>query len=406
MMKTNQKSLLMPLFACSILVAPAVQADEYPTGWYIGGELGRSGTDFDNNRLNNLATAAGLNITNSTIDDTANSRGLFLGYQFNEFLAVEGGYRDIGDFGSTITGTATDPAQFNQIASSLVPQSGDGGTLGIILSYPFAENWRLSGKIGMWNWENEIDVTASTNVANTSNSETDIYYGAEASYQISNRWQAYFSAVRYEFDRDESSNLSIGLRYFFDSDKKTESRAKPAPRRVTPVPASASQPETKTQVAPKDTDGDGIYDEKDQCANTPRNHQVDSKGCTLFEAVTYQHELVIEYPNNSSVIDSKYQGKIQKLVDFARDKGIKYMQIVGHTSAPGTEEYNQWLSEQRAKSLKTVLVEQYGFSGDQIETVGKGEREPIAQGDTEAAHSRNRRIKVNLSATGKNPKTK
>lgn len=419
MMNSNQKRLAMPLFACSALFLSSANASEFcaklengcesPTGWYVGGELGRSSSDFDMDRLNELATAGGLNVTSATIDDEGTSRGLIFGYQFNPYFAVEGGFRDLGDFSSDISGTTTDPAQFNQIASTLVPQSGDGGSLGIILSYPFSKGWKLSGKIGMWNWENENDITASTTVADPSGSEIDIYYGAEASYQLTNRWQTYFSAVRYEFDRDQANSLSLGVRYFFGGDNKSSrsstSRAKPAPAPQPAKAAPAPEP-VKTATAPKDSDGDGVYDDKDRCAGTPRNHVVDGMGCTVYEEVEYQHQLVINYPNNSSVIDASYLAKIQELVDFAKDNSIKYLQVVGHTSAPGTEEYNQWLSEERAKSLQTILVERHGYSDDQIETVGKGELQPIAQGDTETAYAKNRRIEVNLSATGKNPKTK
>jgi outer membrane protein OmpA-like peptidoglycan-associated protein len=59
--------------------------------------------------------------------------------------------------------------------------------------------------------------------------------------------------------------------------------------------------------------------------------------------VDYQHLLVIYSPNNSSVTDSAYHAKTEELVNFAKDKGIKHIQVVGHTSAPGKEDYNQWL---------------------------------------------------------------
>lgn len=382
----------------------------HATGWYIGGELGTSETDFDNDRARSIASAAGLDITSVDVDDNDQSGGLIFGYQFNQFMAVEAGYRDLGEYSLSLMGNTTDPAMFNQIAGSIAPENGSGATLGVVLSYPLTELWKISGKVGIWDWENDNDSSA---IGGTETSGSDIYYGLETSYQVTERLQAYLAATRYEFDRDESDNLSLGLRYFFGGESKKTSKPKAAPGKAVQeqpkAPPAPKQPVTEkmpeAKSAPvKDSDGDGVYDDKDNCANTPALHAVDIKGCTVYEKVDYQHQLIIYYPNNSSVIDASYQVKIKELVDFAKDNQIKYMQVVGHTSAPGTTEYNQWLSEQRAESLQKVLMTDYGYTANQIETLGKGELNPAVSGDTESAYSKNRRIDVNLSATGRIPK--
>ncbi|BDX07955.1 OmpA family protein [Planctobacterium marinum] len=366
-------------------------------GWYIGGEFGKSVSDFDKERFLSTADDAGLQINSFSFDDSDLSHGLLFGYQVNPNFALEVGYRDLGDYTSTFTGFTTDTAEFLQDASAQVPESGEGLTAGIVLSLPF-DIMKLSAKVGFWEWDNDIDSTPFSSVV--SDSGTDMYYGAEVSYQVTEKMQAYLAAVRYEFDRDKSDNVTLGLRYFFDTSAPKKA-TKPALR---PAPQPAPAPVKMADSGPVDSDKDGVYDDKDACPGTPQSHAVDSKGCTLYEAVDYQHQLIVYYANNSDVITSDYNSKIKELVDFARDNGIKYLQIIGHTSAPGTDEYNMGLSKRRAESLKKILVDKYGFAANQIETVGKGETELAVQGNGESAHSKNRRIVVNLSATGKNPK--
>ena len=66
--------------------------------------------------------------------------------------------------------------------------------------------------------------------------------------------------------------------------------------------------------------------------------------------------------------------------------------IEGHADAVGSEEYNQRLSEARARSVKQYLSSQAGVESDRLRTVGKGESNPLNKGQPEAAE--NRRVQV------------
>jgi len=64
--------------------------------------------------------------------------------------------------------------------------------------------------------------------------------------------------------------------------------------------------------------------------------------------------------------------------------------IEGHTDAVGSRYGNQLLSEERAYSLKSLLVRRFGISGYALETVGYGEDYLLVP--TYAAEWRNRRV--------------
>jgi OmpA-OmpF porin, OOP family len=66
--------------------------------------------------------------------------------------------------------------------------------------------------------------------------------------------------------------------------------------------------------------------------------------------------------------------------------------IEGHTDAVGSAEYNQRLSEARADSVKTYLTSTLGIQPSRLETVGRGETQPLDAADPEAAV--NRRVQI------------
>lgn len=72
--------------------------------------------------------------------------------------------------------------------------------------------------------------------------------------------------------------------------------------------------------------------------------------------------------------------------------------VVGHTDAKGPEEYNQRLSDRRAESATNYLIER-GMSADRINSVGRGETEPVASNETAEGRQQNRRVEVAIYAS-------
>jgi outer membrane protein OmpA-like peptidoglycan-associated protein len=72
--------------------------------------------------------------------------------------------------------------------------------------------------------------------------------------------------------------------------------------------------------------------------------------------------------------------------------------IVGHTDAKGSDDYNQALSERRARSTAQYLEAQ-GVTVMRLQTAGRGETEPVAPNDSEAGMQKNRRVEVAIYAS-------
>jgi outer membrane protein OmpA-like peptidoglycan-associated protein len=75
--------------------------------------------------------------------------------------------------------------------------------------------------------------------------------------------------------------------------------------------------------------------------------------------------------------------------------GLK-LEVEGHTDSVGTDEYNQRLSERRAESVRTYLVQQR-IEPSAVVTLGLGESQPVATNETAAGRQQNRRVEIIVS---------
>src|SRR3990170_65334 len=53
------------------------------------------------------------------------------------------------------------------------------------------------------------------------------------------------------------------------------------------------------------------------------------------------------------------------------------VRVAGYTSASGTEDYNQKLSERRAKTIEDYLVKEGGIAPERLTKIGYGEKRPV-----------------------------
>lgn len=98
---------------------------------------------------------------------------------------------------------------------------------------------------------------------------------------------------------------------------------------------------------------------------------------------------------NSYELDREAQIRLEKLFDYMDKNPQLYVEVVGHTDAIGSKEYNLKLSQKRSRSVIDYLVEK-GISSDRFVSSGKGEDENIASNDIEAGRKLNRRVEIKV----------
>ncbi len=70
--------------------------------------------------------------------------------------------------------------------------------------------------------------------------------------------------------------------------------------------------------------------------------------------------------------------------------------IVGHASSDGDADYNQTLSENRARAVRTYLISN-GVQSVRVNAFGMGETQPIADNATAEGRRANRRVEILLT---------
>ena len=86
--------------------------------------------------------------------------------------------------------------------------------------------------------------------------------------------------------------------------------------------------------------------------------------------------------------------ELNKLADYLKKNAIR-IEIGGHTDDQGSEEYNDRLSENRAKAVYDYLI-QKGIPAERLQYKGYGMRLPVADNSTEEGRAANRRTEFKI----------
>jgi outer membrane protein OmpA-like peptidoglycan-associated protein len=106
------------------------------------------------------------------------------------------------------------------------------------------------------------------------------------------------------------------------------------------------------------------------------------------------------FDSGSANLKDAASGQLTQLSGILAKYPNDHILIVGHTDNSGTATNNETLSENRANSVKDILL-QNGVKSNQITTEGFGESKPIASNTKRAGQAKNRRVEVFITDTGK-----
>lgn len=87
---------------------------------------------------------------------------------------------------------------------------------------------------------------------------------------------------------------------------------------------------------------------------------------------------------------------VRQLATFLQKYPSRKVMIEGFTDSTGAADYNQALSERRARAVRTALMDM-GIEQSRIETRGYGEDFPVASNETTAGRQLNRRVEIIIS---------
>lgn len=105
----------------------------------------------------------------------------------------------------------------------------------------------------------------------------------------------------------------------------------------------------------------------------------------------------VNFDFDKSVLKPEGRASLDRLVEDMRQVEVRRVDLVGHTDSIGTEQYNQGLSERRAASVQSYLIDR-GVNPALITASGRGELQPIASNATPEGRAMNRRVDITVDA--------
>ena len=170
--------------------------------------------------------------------------------------------------------------------------------------------------------------------------------------------------------------------------------------------APASQVELAQVAQPLDSDGDGVPDYLDKCPGTPAGVAVGPDGCPpaapravaaaaaprAVAAAAVPKVVVLSFEDvhfgfDQSTLKPEAKLILKRNIQLLKENPDAQIRIAGYTSAAGSEEYNQKLSERRAASVRAYLVSEGLIEPARLSTIGYGERHPAAYEATPGDHN-------------------
>lgn len=148
--------------------------------------------------------------------------------------------------------------------------------------------------------------------------------------------------------------------------------------------------------APRDGDADGITDDIDRCPDTPAGARVDPAGCVVLAFVGARRALVLEGVNfvtGRADLAPASEAVLARVAQSLVAHDSVRVEVGGHTDSTGRAATNHALSRRRAETVRAFLVAR-GVAPSRVEARGYGPSRPVATNRTADGRARNRRVEL------------
>lgn len=146
-----------------------------------------------------------------------------------------------------------------------------------------------------------------------------------------------------------------------------------------------------------DYDSDGVVKAREKCDGTSIGAAIDNYGCGTQTSKIMPFKIDVKFVNNSYQLSDQANEDISKLAELLKMYPQINVVIEGHSSKVGVAKLNQVLSNNRAKAVALVLINDFKINEERISSIGYGFERLENLADTEQAHAENRRIMAEIS---------
>lgn len=148
-----------------------------------------------------------------------------------------------------------------------------------------------------------------------------------------------------------------------------------------------------------DDDGDGIINCLDQCPNSIAGQAIGPDGCPVPISIDLRG---VTFSYDEAMLDASARAVLDEAIEILKRHEALKVEVAGHTDSRGDVQYNQMLSERRAKAVYDYLVDNGVEAARLIGPIGFGETRPLVPNknpdgsDDPQGRSRNRRTELNI----------
>ncbi|WP_439472429.1 OmpA family protein [Brevundimonas sp.] len=101
----------------------------------------------------------------------------------------------------------------------------------------------------------------------------------------------------------------------------------------------------------------------------------------------------VTFATNQSSIDSRFLATLDDVARVLQQYDQSMVDVIGHTDSSGGDAINQPLSERRASSVASYLIDR-GILRERLYVAGVSSRNPIADNSTTQGRAQNRRVEI------------
>ena len=335
----NKKLLCAALLVGLSAVAQAASAQEFDDRWYVTGSTGVNFQDSERGTQDSPFVSAGF--------------GKFLDQHWS--LDVEANYQH-PDF------IVSNDLNWSQYGISLDAR------------YHFrkeGDKWwpYLRGGLGWQRHEIEYYMPPAVQPLRQRGSNAALNIGAGLQFDFGRLDMRTEVFMRGDFDGDMASKIgtreygdfvaSIGLTYALGPD---------------PAPPVVQAPPPEKTCADLDGDGDGVNDCNDKCPDSQAGQTIGPDGCPVPVSIDLKG---VNFDFDKATLRPDAVAILNEAVEILKRYPELHAEVAGHTDQCGKDDYNQKLSEKRAKAVYDYLTSNGVDAARLSGPVGYGESRPL-----------------------------
>lgn len=125
-----------------------------------------------------------------------------------------------------------------------------------------------------------------------------------------------------------------------------------------------------------------------------KNIRIAEGGVKLYDRLQQDGRIItngIRFDVNKATLRPESMGVINSIFQLMNDHPEVKFSVEGHTDSDGDDAFNQKLSEQRAETVVSTLI-QMGIDSSRLTTKGWGESKPLSDNSTPEGKANNRRV--------------